>query len=111
MFGTLNSVSSPLPDFTPSEMLPFLAFIMQIECDACVSAEDHWSISKQFFTLLHCIAMRCDQFFSHSSLSAVSNNTPAVDSSGPVCDRLWKEWHVYELLTSACTKCFTSYCT
>lgn len=47
------SEPSPVSHITPSEMLPFLTIIIQMECDVHTRVEDCWSITEEFFYPLH----------------------------------------------------------
>jgi hypothetical protein len=47
-FDTLDKRPSSVPDITESEMLLFLALIIQMGHDVRDSSKDYWTVSEQF---------------------------------------------------------------
>jgi hypothetical protein len=104
---TLDERPSPVPDITESEMLLFLALIIQMGHDVRDSFKDYWTVSEQLLTPFYSKTMTHDRFLHILRHLHFANNKNAIDSNDPKYDRLWKIRRIFDILNDAFSTYYT----
>jgi hypothetical protein len=85
---TLDKRPSPVPDITESEMLLFLALIIQMGHDVRDDLNDYWTVNGQFLTPFYSEAMTRGRFLHIFRYLHFTNNQTAIVVNGPNYDRV-----------------------
>jgi hypothetical protein len=97
---------SPVPDITESEMLLFLAQIIQTGYDVQDIWKDYWTVSGEFLMPFYSKTVSHDRFLHILRYLHFANNQNAIDNNDPKYYRVWKIRPIFDMPNGAFSVCY-----